>query len=79
MDRSIRERRSTCLARSEQSCLEDSASWANLMTRSASKIGIVSSCWRVFSSSREVTVAITAIFSSFFSFSGCLLRVINKD
>lgn len=66
-ERSIWERRSTCFAKSEQSCLKDSASWADFMTRSASKIGRESSSCTVFSSTtrggtveEEVTVAVEA-------------------
>lgn len=40
-----------CLASSEQSNLEDSTSWADLMRRSASRIWRESSSWTVLSSS----------------------------
>lgn len=50
-ERSIWERRSICLAISEHSIFDDSASSADLRTRSASMIGSESSSWMVFSSS----------------------------
>lgn len=46
------ERCSTCLASSEQSGFEDSASLAALITLSPNKMGNESSSWMVLSSSR---------------------------
>lgn len=54
-ERSFWERRSACLANSAQSDLEDSATWADLMRRSARRMGSESSSWTDFSSTSAIS------------------------